>query len=132
MGTGYTIRLGYLSGATFRGDAEEAWRIVQEEAERIWEMPAVIAIEAANCGAPVTLNNQVLHDYVLAFQKRRGATIKLDCRDEEGPYIHMLASGGSASRVVKEHIRRAFIRLLLAAAHRRGIDLNVTVGEHAS
>lgn len=41
--------------------------------------------------------------------------------------IMILASGGGEYREAKEHVARAFVRLLLARVHEFGFDINVIV-----
>lgn len=118
--TGWHIRIGYISGDSCEYNQEQAWEILKAEVARLREDPAAIVGEA----------HRVLHEskirgigeYAAAYSaKHNDATITVF---EDKREIMQLASGG---REVKEHARRAFCRLVIAAMHRHGIDINLTV-----
>jgi hypothetical protein len=126
--TGYTITIGYLSGAVTQHDADIAWEYVHDRALDICAHPEWIVDEARAFDAPDIMRDEALVDYARAFQNRTDLTITFHpAVDDERPYIHMYASGGMPSRALKEYTRQAFIRLLLRAAHREGIDLSIRV-----
>ena len=119
MTTGYRIELGY--NANLDMDDIEAWEYVEAAALRM------ISAEAMEYGAPEVLDGEPLANYAYAFKERKDLTITFQKSSDGIPYIHMYASGGDPGRTLKAHTRRAFIRLLLQEAHRKGIELNITV-----
>jgi hypothetical protein len=105
-----------------------AWEYVYEQALNICAHPEWIADEARAFDAPNGTDDETLMDYARAFESRTDLTITFHpAVDDAQPYIHMYASGGMPSRALKEYTRQAFIRLLLRAAHREGIDLSIRV-----
>lgn len=126
--TGYTIRVGYLSGYSCDHSREEAWEIIKQEALSICDAPHVIWREAVRFGAPYGMGGEAIEDYAESFKRREDLTITFHEDGENAPRISMSASGGEPGRGLKEHTRRAFLRLLLSAAHHHGIELSISVG----
>jgi hypothetical protein len=125
MSTGYTIELGYGDGT---------WQDLKDTALELCEHPILIATEALEHGAPNELEGETLYGYAEAFKHRTDLTIEFIepghpfWRDTyEQPFIHMMASGGDPARTMKEYVRRAFLRLLMADMHRRGMEISVRV-----
>ena len=125
MATGYTIQVGYLSGYSFNGGNDAAWNILKSVAASIAESAKDIHYEAIKYGSPD-------YDYdgdfslmdvcnTFALPVKDGGVMIINDTER---YIHMMASG---NRTLKEHSRRAFIRLVMSAMHRQGIDINVNV-----
>lgn len=125
--TGYVISLGYQSGYSrlLAQLHDDLWPMLRNAALAICANPVRLADEAVNFGAPEVLDGERLMDYARQYEKRGDATIIFD---EEQRCIRQLASGAGASRTLKEHMRRAFIRLLMAEMHRQGIEISVLVG----
>ena len=121
--TGYIISLGYQSGYS-RNARDDLWAILRNAALAICADPVRLANEAVSFGAPELLDGERLMDYARQYEKREDATIMFD--DEER-CIRQLASGSGAPRILKEHMRRAFIRMVMAEMHRQGIEVNILV-----
>jgi hypothetical protein len=132
MSTGYHISIGYNSGiscpARLIGDAgkTEAWGILKSVVEKLCGEPDRIIAEARAYGAPeccatgpecCTLQNHA-DRYKLPWTDR---TIYFDEKRQE---VIQMASG---DRLVKEHIRRAFCRLVMQEMHKHNIEINITV-----
>lgn len=121
----YHIELGYNGGGT---DAEEAirWEILKREARNIADTPEAIIAEARRCGSPETCSDRCCHLNTFADNYRdpfttRGHPISII---EDAQQIIQLACGDGS---LKFHVRRAYIRLLIEAAHKHGIEVNLTV-----
>lgn len=123
MATGYTIEIGYNGG-----DGE--WADLKEAALEICDKPLRIYTEAEAFGAPEELDGEELVTYCIAFKWREDMTIEFiepgHERYTEDCYIHMFESGGDPARTLKNYTRQAFLRLLMAAMHRRGCNINIT------
>lgn len=123
MSTGYSIEVGYISGYSFNGNKDKAWEILKNVVASIAELPSDINYEAIKFGSPV-------YDHEGDFSLMDVCeTFSLPVKDggvmiinDEKRYIHLMASG---NRTIKEHTRRAFIRLVMYAMHRQGIEINV-------
>jgi hypothetical protein len=126
--TSYTIRLGYQSGYS----GEITWEELKALALAIADDPEAICREAVAFGAPTHLGSGSLREAAENYRTREDLTLKFheaDPADEDSePCIRQSASGGAPYRVLKEHLRRAFCRLLMAEVHRRGAEVSLTVG----
>jgi hypothetical protein len=132
MSTSYVISIGYNSGiscpARLIGEsgATEAWGMLKSVVEKLCADTDRIVAEARAFNAPencekgpdcCTLQNHA-DRYKLPWQDR---TIYFD---EKNQRVVQMASG---DRLVKEHIRRAFCRLVMAEMHKLNIEINIVV-----
>jgi hypothetical protein len=129
MSTSYYIEIGYNSG--FSSQIIDEWHMLKDVAIAICDHPERIAEEAIAFGAPRTLEGEDLFAYAHSYATREDLTISfVESKDEYGKpdcFILQCASGGGASRILKEHLRRAFCRLVLYEMHRRGIEITIRV-----
>jgi hypothetical protein len=116
------------------GYGEGEWHDLKKAAIRICEDSWTLLQEARRFDAPMEWQGERLTDYVGAFFHRKDLTIEFVepghpmWNDEyPRPFIHMMASGGDPARTMKEHTRRAFLRLIMADMHRQGMDISITV-----
>lgn len=134
--TGYYLEIGYCSQGP---DLEEAWEILKQVVREICDRPGQIAKEAERClpafGIPVPDLNTV-SDYLERYRlidDNQDLTIFIEetPRDpgnkEFKPRIVQYASGGEPGRKLKEHLRRAFCRLVIEKMHKREIEVNLSV-----
>jgi len=127
MSTTYIIQIGYLSGASTQISHDEAWKILKEYTARLSRQPQIIHDEAVKFGAPETCPcgcGATLMEHCEIYGEDHNPGIPLII-DDQRQQIVQLASG---SRTMKEHVRRAFCRLLIYEMHRHGIEVNLTVG----
>lgn len=124
--TGYHISMGYCAefGA---GDAdyEERWKILQGVARQICDNPQEILEEARRLGAPEECEcgchlSDYIDNYAFPFTYD-GHPIKVLQEQRE---LMQLAGSACAG---KFHVRRAFVRLLMAKMHRLKLELNLHV-----
>ncbi len=118
--TGYYISVGYNS----QHSPEEVWRELEMVMRELCANPKRIADEACAVGAPIEVGGENIYDYAERYQANDGIAI---LETSEGKHIAQTASGGGVSRILKEHLRRAFCRLVLAAMHGKGMEINITV-----
>ena len=120
--TGYTFSIGYLSGYGYQGSTDEAWQELVIVVDSLRKRPDRIATEARRLGAPEQCEQGccTLMTLALAYQNH-DATLVIR-HDEQR--VDQYASG---DRVLKEHVRRAFCRLVIEDMHRLGIDVNLRV-----
>lgn len=125
MATGYTLELGYQSGYSSHADA---WEALKAYALYLCDHPAEIYDEARKFGAPDALDGERLMDYAARYHGAVDLTLVIqDPEGDEKGHVYQCASGGAPARVLKEHLRRAFCRLVIAEMHRKGIEVNLTV-----
>ncbi len=127
--TGYRIEIGYNSAGP---TGAEAWESLKAVALEICGNVAAIAVEVTRLEPSYTIDE--LHGFVMAYADREDLTVTFHDEpawhedvSEFKPYISQLASGGGASREVKEACRRAFCRMVIEAMHRRRIEVNLRV-----
>lgn len=124
--TGYYIESGYQSGCS----REEAWEEIKRITNYLCEHPSLIAEEALNFRAPAIADDETILEFALKYKERTDLTIRIiedEVDGEDRRHVVQYASGGGQSRVMKEHLRRAFCRLVLTEMHRRGMEVNITV-----
>lgn len=124
--TGYTIEVGYNSAQ----GGEEVWDKLKTVAKGICKKPEQIAEEAIKFGAGQRCNKDSLMEYAEAYKEcGEKGTADLTVRIIEGeePYISQSASGGGEAREIKEHLRRAFCRLVLYEMHKSLMEINIRV-----
>lgn len=120
--TSYTLSIGYLSGCSFKGNDDEAWQALVNCVEALKHDPDRIVAEARRLGAPEQCEHGccTLRAYAEAYQSQDATLITYP--DEKA--IRQFASG---DRTLKEHVRRAFCRLVMEDMHRQGIEVNLAV-----
>ena len=123
--TGYYLEPGYQSGAS----REAAWEALKRITLEISDAPERIALEAAAFGV-----RQIPDEYLAAYRERTDLTVRIKERgdigvdeDAETGHVVQYASGGGQSRVMKEHLRRAFCRLAIREMHLLGYEVNMRV-----
>lgn len=129
--TGYYIELGYQSGYSADFDLDEAWKEMKTVCGEICSRPERIADEAVRLGAPVEDDGAEIYTYAQSYHNCSDLTIKIVEKEKDGEkrrYIQQFASGGNPCRMMKEHLRRAFCRLMMEEMHKRGIEINISVG----
>ena len=122
--TRYHIEIGYLSA----GDPEQAWQILVDVVQGLREQPNRIIGEALRIEGGSM--RELIH-----FAEQYSA--RFDCDDATLRVIQpllgrkgsimQLASGGGLDREIKEKMRRAFSRLVIAEMHNRRIEVNLRV-----
>lgn len=127
MSTGYRVEVGYNSS----WHRDDAWERLKAEAQRVRSDGQAILAEARRVEALRVdeFSAEVLGEYVAAYAADADLTLTIheSASEDERPCIRQLASGGGESRDIKELLRRAFCRLLIAAMHREGIEVNLVV-----
>lgn len=127
MSTGYTIEIGYISGYSWNGNREDAWLLLAGAASIIAKHPQFIEEEALRFGAPKVCPcgcGATLKEHCEVYQHEYitdGGPLLID---HEKQVIFQMASG---NREMKEHVRRAFCRLILYEMHKLGIEVNIIV-----
>jgi hypothetical protein len=127
--TGYYLSSGYNSGYSVReGAPVDGWEKLKEIALRLCSQPEKIVDEAIKFGAPPICEDGccTLLDYAMRYQPQDDGTFKIheSENDDDEAYIAMHASG---DRELKEHIRRAFCRLVIYEMHKLGLEVNLSV-----
>jgi hypothetical protein len=127
--TGYYIEAGYCSGAS----REEAWAKIKEITNYLCEHPSLIVEEALKFGAPKSADGDGIEYYAQKYKERTDLTIRIkegidEFTKEERNQVVQLASGGGRGRVMKEHMRRAFCRLVMYEMHKLELEVNISVG----
>lgn len=129
MSTSYLISIGYNSGCSCEKDyidKAKAWELLKNMVRSICADHTLIVDEARKFDAPehcetgpecCTLTNHA-EKYKLPWTDR---TIYFD---EKKQQVVQMASG---DRLVKEHIRRAFCRLVMAEMHKLHVEINIVV-----
>lgn len=124
--TSYHIRLGYNAG---HPDPDEAWELLLAVVADLRADPGRIAAEARRLGAPETCEKGCccLDELADRYRHRDDLTCKVvddatpDGRDRE------VVQYSSGSPALKRDVRRAFCRLVIEEAHRRGIEVCLAV-----
>lgn len=125
MATGWSITIGYNSSHS-PVEKEDLWEILKNSAQ-IWRINAsTLRDEAERYGAPLELDGENLMDFCEVYRRDwlMGGPLHID-DDKQALYID--ASGGGASRVLKEHVARAFCRLVVIDMHHKCIEVNLHV-----
>lgn len=127
--TGYHISIGYLSGY----DKEEAWKVLKLVVLELCHNPHHLVDEAVRLGMNPMTACEYAAAYIGASEELQGtedSTLRIiEGSRAEGnpPQIMMLAGGSGESRTIKEQIRRAFCRLVMAEMHKLEIEININV-----
>ncbi len=120
--TSYTLSIGYISGYSFKGDKDDAWQALVNCVEALKRNPDRIVAEARRLDAP----EQCKHG-CCTLQETAGAYLNDDATlviYHSDRAVRQFASG---DRMLKEHVRRAFCRLVMEDMHRQGIEVNLQV-----
>lgn len=118
MSTGYTISVGYNS--SFKKD-EVGWEL-EKIVKSICIDPEQLIQEAKRVEGK-TIPPEYVESYHIPW---KDLAIQIVIQDGL-PVVIQLASGGGDSRDLKEAVRRAFCRLVLAHMHSQGMEVNLTV-----
>ncbi len=127
MSTEYTIELGYISGYSFKDGYDAAWEILVNETHRLINEPALIATEARAYGSPEVCCDRGCLSLLEACKAyvNRGMDAPLAIiEDDHGRRVIQFTTG---NRPLREHVRRAFCRLLIQRMHRQQIEVNLVV-----
>lgn len=123
MATGWTIEIGYNSHDSDKG---ALWGQLKMFAEELRRHPSLLNMEAYKFGAPNECEGGTRLEFCDVYA--RDWTDGGPCHIiEEQQCIHIMASGGGEARDMKEHIARAFCRIVIHAMHRKGIEVNLRV-----
>ncbi len=129
MSTEYNLSLGYQSGYSRQGGHDVFWQLLRGCVESLRYDPEAIVAEARRLAAPETCGKgcctlrSVAKSYML--DKHKGSPLVIrDPEGEDGGYVLQLTTG---DRKLKEHVRRAFCRLVIERMHRLGIEVNLRV-----
>jgi hypothetical protein len=133
VSTSYIIGIGYNSGASCdfkftssNGFFAEAWELLKSVVIEICNNPNRIVEEARKFSAAETCANGTtcctLEGH--AEKYRIPWTDRTIAFDEKKKEVVQMASG---DRLVKEHIRRAFCRLVINEMHKHNIEVNLMV-----
>jgi hypothetical protein len=123
--TGYYIRIGYNPT---RGDSDEMWRLLKEEARNLADKPEAIIEEVLRVEDPsgtfgyLGELDMYADIYREPFDSDGHPVAIVEERGEQ--YVQQLAS---TDRGLKYHVRRAYARLLIEAMHRHGIEVCLSV-----
>ena len=136
--TGYYLSVGYNSGSG--GDADDFGTLVTVF-EAVIRDPDRIVAEVRRVEPPAA-ETRTLREYAAWYthpDRREGEDCSfriyrqpsdlgpLTNADDFSPFIAQYASGGGSSRAIKEVVRRAVCRLVIADMHRRGVEVNFKV-----
>ena len=133
MAHGYYISLGYDSGSSrdVSIKKDERWAKLRELALEIAADPSKLEIEARLGGSPPLVDEEgtkllrYAQALVIDLASKDNPCVRLN---DEAEQIEMMCSGGGVkSRGMKEHVRRAFCRLVIQKAHRLGLEVNLGV-----
>ena len=120
--TGYSFSIGYLSGYGYKGSTDDAWQELVIVVEALKKRPERIVAEAQRLNAPEHCEEGCCTLMTLAMSYQcHDATLVIH---HEERTIDQYASG---DRMLKEHVRRAFCRLVIEDMHRLGIEVNLKV-----
>lgn len=125
---GYYMSIGYISGATCAENKEDAWPILKQVVMDLCGKTDEIIREAMAFMAPTSCNGYSIEEHAEAYKGNQGKIIKYyeggDADDGPEQCVSFLCG---ATDALKEHVRRAFCRLVLYEMHRRGIEVNLEV-----
>ena len=125
--TSYHISIGYNSGDSCDNDLHQqskAWELLKTVVLKICENTDWILAEARKFNTPeyCDKSNKTLQEFVDKYKLPwDDLTISINEEQEE---IVQMASG---DRKVKEHVRRAFCRLVLLKMHEHNVEINISV-----
>lgn len=123
--TGYYVRIGYNP---LRIDHEKMWSTLKCEARHIADNPQAIIAEARRLGSPEQCDDGCcdLDSYADNYSEPFGVAghpVSIH-EDADEPW---LVQHASTADPIKYHVRRAFIRLLIEAMHRKEIEVSMSV-----
>lgn len=125
MSTGWSLSIGYNSDRSTL-DQNELWSVLKAVSFSIRHDTAGLFQEALAFDAPPNCGGEDLEDYCAVYTTARedGGPLWID---DINQVVSIVASGGEPSRIQKEHVARAFCRLVIYAMHQRGIEVNLHV-----
>ncbi len=125
MATGWHIRVGYISGDSCKYDQEQAWQLLKDEVANLREDYKAIVMELYRL-FPRTFDEpgwkaieEIARNYAAANTNACFITVF-----EPDKQVMLLST---ADRELKEHVQRAFVRLVFDAMHKHGIDICLSV-----
>lgn len=123
--TGYYVEIGYNPCSV---DYDGMWTTLKNEARNIADKPANIIDEARRLGAPETCDDGCceLDSYADNYAGPFGENGHPVSIIENGEH-RRIAQYASSAGVIKYHVRRAYMRLLIEAMHKHAIEVNLTV-----
>ena len=126
--TGYHIQIGYNAQG---GHPDDLWGDLVKTVRFVCSHPERIIAEARRLGAPEKCERGcctlATHAAVYADPiGQDGHPVKFIDRPGE-PQNRQVMQLAAAADPIKYHIRRAFIRLLIAEMHKQEIEVNLTV-----
>ena len=121
--TGYYIEVGYNSAH----NNDDVWEKLKEVTKYYCDNPELIVGEVLRIYKDWSYSDKgELIEYANAYTEQTDLTIKIIEKEDE-KYIQQYASGGGNSREIKEHLRRAFCRLILNKMHENCMEINIRV-----
>ncbi len=127
MATGFSLRIGYISGSTTEMDSAEAYEVMKRYASSVdrdfWFWALKQAPEQV-----VILRDEVGHDFQAYFEQYSADEGNpLSFHDTDG-LVFVSCSGGGVSRQMKEITAMLFCQRIIALMNREhGVPVNLTV-----
>jgi hypothetical protein len=122
--TGYLIKAGYNSSHS-NDMVEEK---LKEVAHKVRQDTEALVQETIKTYGP---KEQAIKDHAQKYIDMDDLTLFFSGPDEERKKeefkVHQFASGYGEQRTIKEHMRRAFCRLVLFEMHKLDMDVNIEV-----
>lgn len=131
--TGWHITLGYASSYGEARTREGAEQLLETLAYEVADHILDILDEVKRTNVSREDEDGVqLFTYARKYQIRDDSFITISTvtnavGDVVETSIVLLASGGGISRTMKEHLHRAYCRLLMMEMHRHGLDIQISV-----
>lgn len=129
--TSYTLSIGYLSGYSTDLDRDAAWLALLESVNARRSDPQAIIREAKRFDAPDKCRNGccTIAEAAAAYDPSNNdlTVVVIDERGPDGEDNRRVVQYASGDRDLKEHVRRAFCRLIIQDMHRRGIEVDLSV-----
>lgn len=126
MSTTYIISIGYNSGFSCKHDdsiKDKSWELLKSVVNKICSDPNSIVEEARRFNAPEEEIDECTLENCAARYELPWNDMTIYFNEEEKLVVQCAAG----SREIKEHIRRAFCRLVLQEMHKHNIEINLTV-----
>lgn len=121
--TSFLLEIGYISGATYNEGAEGAWAELLQVVERVKRDKSNLWLWV-RCHGICPQQDEVgntLEAYVDQYTKEEFCPLSI--REDS---VCVGCSGGGVSRTMKEHVARAFCRLVIDQMHAKGISVCLT------
>lgn len=126
MGTSYEFSLGYIQAS--HPTYAEAWPMLCAIVRDLMTHPARVVAEARRLGAPEQCDH--VHEngsHCTLEQIAQGYLLTEHNPIEFYEQSRSITQYSFGDRAFKDHIRRAFCRLVIEDAHRQGIEVNLNV-----